>query len=94
MREQIEINQKELEHIKSIPSTLIVDVREKGEFADFNIGGLNVPAHELNENLEEMKSYTNIIVVCSNGTRSSIIARVLLKKLPQATIYHLEEGIF
>lgn len=94
MKEQIEINQSELKELKEEPSTLIVDIREKSEFFDFNIGGLNVPAHELNENINEMLLYKNIIVVCSNGTRSSIIARVLLKKLPDATIYHLQEGIF
>jgi hypothetical protein len=33
-------------------------------------------------------------VACSNGTRSSIVARLLTKKLPEKAIYHLEEGVF
>lgn len=94
MQNFTEISQNDLESILSKPNTILLDVREITEFADFNIGGINIPPHEITERLEELKSYETIIVACSNGTRSSIVARLLVKKLPEITILHLEEGIF
>lgn len=89
-----EITQKQLEEYTSKPSTVLLDVRETWEFNDFNIGGINIPPHEITDRLSEIENYENVIVACSNGTRSSIVARLLTKKLPETTIYHLEEGIF
>lgn len=89
-----EITQNDLEILLSKKKTILLDVREISEFADFNIGGINIPPHEVLERLEELKNYKTIIVACSNGTRSSIIARLLTKKLPNVKILHLEEGVF
>jgi len=89
-----EISQKDLEATLTKPKTLLLDVREVWEFADFNIGGINIPPHEITERLEELNNYDTIIVACSNGTRSSIVARLLTKKLPTKEILHLGEGIF
>jgi rhodanese-related sulfurtransferase len=94
MSDFTEITQNDLENLLSKPKTVLLDVREISEFADFNIGGINIPPHEITERLEELKSYETIIVACSNGTRSSIVARLLAKKLPENKILHLEEGIF
>lgn len=71
----------------------IVDVREKEEFDDFNIGGRNIPAHEINHFLPELQEEEKLVVICSNGLRSSIVARVLQKKLPTIPIYHLTNGL-
>ncbi len=90
----IEINQNGLAAVLNLPKTLLLDIRETGEFLDFNIGGKNIPPHEITNRISELIDFQHIIVACSNGTRSSIVARLLLKKLPDATIYHLEEGIF
>ncbi len=89
-----EITQQDLQKILTKPKTLLLDVREVWEFADFNIGGINIPPHEITERLEELSNYDTIIVACSNGTRSSIVARLLTKKLPAKEILHLEEGVF
>ena len=89
-----EISQNDLESMLSEPKTVLLDVREISEFADFNIGGINIPPHEITERLEELQKYEMIIVACSNGTRSYIIAQLLAKKLPNSKILHLEEGIF
>ncbi|MFN3852254.1 MAG: rhodanese-like domain-containing protein [Spirosomataceae bacterium] len=94
MTEYQSITQKELEELTNKQDTVVVDVQEKWEFADFNIGGINIPPHEITERLDELKSYENIVVVCTNGTRSAIVARLLSKKLPDKKIYHLEEGIY
>ena len=94
MQDFTEISQNDLKSILSNPKSILLDVREISEFADFNIGGINIPPHEVIERLEEMKNYQTIVVACSNGTRSSIVARLLRKKLPEKTILHLEEGVF
>lgn len=85
-----EITKEEL--VGFLPSE-IVDVREKEEYAAFNVGGRNIPAHELNYFVEELKKEAKIAVLCSNGMRSSIVARVLEKKLATVPIFHLTEGI-
>ena len=94
MQDFPEISQNDLKSILSNPKSILLDVREISEFADFNIGGINIPPHEVTERLDELKNYQTIVVACSNGTRSSIVARLLTKKLPEKTIMHLEEGVF
>src|ERR1700712_4757504 len=93
-KEFIVIPQAELAALLQIPKTVLLDVREVSEYQDFNIGGINIPPHEIPDKLQLLDAYENIIVACSNGTRSGIIARVLLKKLPNKRIYHLEEGVY
>jgi rhodanese-related sulfurtransferase len=88
------IEQNELEEVLKKPKTLLLDVREVSEFQDFNIGGMNIPPHEIPEKINELIAYKNIVVACSNGTRSEIVAKLLQKKLPKTQIYHLEEGVF
>lgn len=94
MQDFTEISQNDLKSTLSNPKSILLDVREISEFADFNIGGINIPPHEVTERLDELKNYQTIVVACSNGTRSSIVARLLTKKLPEKTIMHLEEGVF
>ncbi|KPM46982.1 rhodanese-like domain-containing protein [Jiulongibacter sediminis] len=95
MKEEItEIELSELEEFLKDPEAALVDVRESWEFRDFNIGGINVPAHLLNEHIHILEGYKKLVIACSNGTRSSILARVFKKKLPEAAIYHLSEGVF
>jgi rhodanese-related sulfurtransferase len=89
-----EISQNDLESILSDPRSILVDVRETTEFVDFNIGGINIVPHEITERLGEFLDYNTIVVACSNGTRSSMVARFLAKKLPEKIILHLKEGIF
>ncbi len=74
-------------------SFIAIDIREVVEFSDYNLGDKNIPAHEITDNIEFLKTFENIAVVCSNGTRSHIMARVIQKKIPSAQIYHLTEGI-
>lgn len=81
------------EQLKNFKDSQIVDVREKIEFYDYNIGGRNIPAHEINHFIAELEKETQLVVICSNGMRSSIVARVLSKKLPTIPIFHLTEGI-
>lgn len=91
MKQIIEI---ELFDIKKLKNFLVVDIREREEFLEKNIGGINIPAHEITNRIAEITTKENLVIVCSNGIRSSIMARVIHKKIPNANIYHLSEGIF
>lgn len=82
-----------LEKLKDFKDSEIVDVREREEFIEYNVGGRNIPAHELNHYMAELELEKKLLVLCSNGMRSSIMARVLQKKLPDTPIYHLSKGI-
>lgn len=76
------------------PDYLFLDVRERTEFAEFSIGGMNIPPHEVGDHLEELKKFQHIVVFCSNGLRSEMVLRWLAKKNPDAVYWHLEEGIW
>jgi adenylyltransferase/sulfurtransferase len=91
MKQIIEIELSDIEILKDI---LIVDIREREEFLEKNIGGINIPAHEITARIGEIETKENLVIVCSNGLRSSIMARVIHKKIPAANVYHLSEGIF
>ncbi len=94
MKTITEISKLTFEILNKKENFLTLDIREKEEFIDFNMGGLNVPSHELKSVYDKLEKQENIIVVCSNGMRSSIIARVLSSKLKNPEIFHLSEGIF
>jgi rhodanese-related sulfurtransferase len=88
------ISREDLPGLLENPKATILDIRETWEFVDFNIGGINIPPHEIPDRTDEIADYEQIILACSNGFRSGIVARMLTKKLPNAEILHLEEGIF
>ncbi len=50
----------------------VIDVREKWEYEEENIGAVNIPLHDLPKHLEEVKKYNNceIILHCRTGARS------------------------
>ncbi|MFT4733352.1 MAG: rhodanese-related sulfurtransferase [Algoriphagus sp.] len=89
-----EINQDQLAEVLESQHAILVDIREVIEFNDFNIGGINIPSHLLNENLEKLMEFDVLIIACSNGTISHIMQRVFMKKLPTKTILHLTGGIY
>ena len=89
-----EINQAEMKAIIDCVNVCLVDVREPIEYQEFNIGGINIPSHLVNEHLENLKSFDFLIIACSNGTISHILTRVFQKKLQHKVILHLKEGIY
>ncbi len=88
-----EITLDELPEWLSDKDCQLIDIRETEEFAEFNLGGINIPSHLINENVEKLSAYTTLIIACSNGTRSHILARVYRKKFPGKRILHLKDGI-
>lgn len=60
-------------------TTQLVDVREPWEFEEYNIGGINIPVHEIIYRKNEIDKNKPVILLCQSGKRSRTAA-VLLKK--------------
>ncbi|WP_020595536.1 rhodanese-like domain-containing protein [Spirosoma panaciterrae] len=90
-----DITLPELERIRMQPNTIVVDVRDEWEFDEFNIGGLNIPLPDIRQRKAELLPYDSIIVICTNGVRSRVAAKDLLRQpeLQHKLIYHLHGGI-
>ena len=73
----------------------MVDVRDAWEFDEFNIGGLNIPLGDIRARKAELTGAEPLLVICSNGIRSRIAAKDLLRQpeLGDKTVYHLKGGI-
>lgn len=85
----------EFRELKSVPGSIVVDVREKWEYEEFNEGGLNIPLSEIREKRPLIAPYDNILVVCTNGTRSRVAAMdyCRIPEWADKNIYHLEGGL-
>jgi rhodanese-related sulfurtransferase len=90
-----DISLVELEEMATHPDSIIVDVREPWEFEEFNVCGVNIPLADIRERRTELLPFQNIIVVCTNGTRSRVAAKDYCRaeSLLEKQIYHLEGGI-
>lgn len=81
--------------IRQQPGALVVDVRDDWEFDEFNLGGVNVPLADIRARRQELASYDPLIVLCTNGVRSRVAAKDLLRhpEFRDKTIYHVAGGI-
>ena len=70
----------------------LVDVREQGEYAVRNIGGMLIPLQELADNLHKLSKDTDIVVHCASGARSKRAVQ-LLKENGFARVYNLRNGL-
>ncbi len=84
-----------LETLRQQPGAVVVDVRDEWEYDEFNLGGLNLPLPDLRARRAELLSHDPILLLCSNGTRSRVAAKDLLRhpEFSQKTIYHLAGGL-
>ncbi len=90
-----DITLPDLEILRQQPSTAVVDVRDEWEFEEFNLGGLNIPLPDIRARKAELFPYQSLIVICTNGVRSRVAAKDLLRQpeLKSKTIYHLHGGL-
>lgn len=90
-----DIGLDEFETLREQPGTLVVDVRDAWEFDEFNLGGLNLPLPDIRARREELLPYDALIVLCSNGVRSRIALKDLLRSpaFEAKTLYHLRGGL-
>ena len=95
IRSYTDITSPDLEVLRQQPGTAVVDVRDEWEFDEFNIGGLNVPLPDLRARKAELLPFETLIVICTNGARSRVAAKDLLRQpeFQDKTIYHLHGGI-
>ncbi|MEE4198681.1 MAG: HesA/MoeB/ThiF family protein [Bacteroidales bacterium] len=81
---------KELKHNSGIE---IFDLRDLTDFGKFNIGGQNISAHELLNNIDLIPKNKKVIIICECGEQSSAIVEYLQEKHKFNNIYNLEGGI-
>lgn len=75
--------------------TVLIDVREKWEFEEFNEGGINIPLAEIRDKRTLVAPFQTIIVICTNGVRSKVAAMDYCR-IPEwldKTILHVKGGI-
>ena len=58
--------------LSSATPPILIDVREKSERDEFNIGGLHLPLGELMQRKNEIPIDCNLVVYCEKGIRSVI----------------------
>ena len=94
-RTYTDITLSELDTLRQQPNAAIVDVRDDWEFDEFNLGGLSIPLPDIRARKSELLPYDALIVICSNGVRSRVAAKDLLRQpeFQNKTIYHLHGGI-
>jgi rhodanese-related sulfurtransferase len=76
----MDISAKEmLERLELHESINILDVREPIEFHTWNIGGLNIPLGNLQQQLDDLEwdKDDEIVVVCRAGIRSATAKSIL-----------------
>lgn len=86
-----EISCDELKHHFS--EYLIVDVREKEEYALFNIGGINIPLSELENKLSQIPKEKPVVVHCQGGSRSRKAIQILKKNHGFRNLINLSNGL-
>ena len=90
-----DITLDEFRRLRLLPGSVVVDVREKWEFEEFNEGGINIPLSEIREKRPLLAPYDNLLVICTNGTRSRVAAMdyCRVEEWAGKTIYHLKGGL-
>ena len=72
---------------------VVVDVRTVSEYEEAHIGGaINIPVQELEERIDELLKYDDLLIYCRIGNRSSQAVKIL-KSNGYKKIYHMNEGI-
>lgn len=72
----------------------IIDVREINELPIIRSTKIiNIPLSILNERIEDLKQYNNILFVCKSGVRSKKAALLAKEKLTDLQIYSYKNGI-
>jgi adenylyltransferase/sulfurtransferase len=71
----------------------LLDVRTPEEHQAFNIGGLNIPLNELEDQLNSLSFSNPLVCYCASGKRSAIAARMIRKKHPAIDLFTLKSGV-
>ncbi|MFB2119540.1 ThiF family adenylyltransferase [Parapedobacter sp. 2B3] len=71
----------------------LIDVRNEHEHTAFNIGGMNIPLAELENQLPSINHAIPIVCYCATGKRSATAAALIKSRFPAATVYSLKNGM-
>jgi molybdopterin/thiamine biosynthesis adenylyltransferase/rhodanese-related sulfurtransferase len=71
----------------------LIDVREPWEHVNKNIGGINIPVHEMLNSINSIPLDKPILLYCEIGSRSEIGKQLLNNLIKNAKIYTLKNGI-
>jgi molybdopterin/thiamine biosynthesis adenylyltransferase/rhodanese-related sulfurtransferase len=77
---------------KTPEKVYLVDVREIYEFDDYNIGGINIPLHDLKDHIQELPQDKKLIFYCQTGQRSKIAVNIV-KPYFEGEIFSVKNGI-
>ena len=88
----------DLKHFKKYPDTYtIVDIRNKSEVANQKLfpQAINIPLHELRENIKAIPTIGPIIVHCAGGYRSAAGSSIILAELDtdDIAVYDLSDAV-
>ncbi|MBE9598324.1 HesA/MoeB/ThiF family protein [Pedobacter sp. MC2016-24] len=76
---EIQMTQLEAWNALNIPFQ-IVDIRERYEFEENNIGGISIPLYELSSQLDQLADQPKIVFCCTSGLRSRIAVNLIPQK--------------
>jgi len=89
-----EITQTELKSwIAENKEHQLIDVRERYEIAEYNIGGEPMPISELASHIEGIKTDIPVIIHCRSGVRSAQVLNHLKQQLGYENLINLKGGI-
>ena len=88
----------DLKQFKKYPDTYtIVDIRNKSEVANQKLfpQAINIPLHELRENIKAIPTISPIIVHCAGGYRSAAGSSIILAELDtdEIAVYDLSDAV-
>lgn len=90
-----DISFADFKKLKDQADSIVVDVRERWEFEEFNEGGVNIPLSEIRDKRSVLEPYHHVLVICTNGVRSRVAAMDYCR-VPEwldKNIYHVKGGI-
>jgi len=79
--------------LKSNDVIHVIDVRNKEEYAENNMGAENIPATIIYQNLEKLSDDETIVIHCKSGARSAAVIQLLQKNFDYENLYNLKGGI-
>lgn len=89
---EITIDQLNRWLIESSDDICLIDVREPYEFEGYNIGGINIPLHELAEHIDSFSMYKKLVFYCQSGQRSKMAIQ-LLRSLVTGEMYSVKNAL-
>ena len=64
---------EEFKDAMAVDGTVLIDVREEGEFAEGHLpGAINIPIRELPENLDKIPTDRPVLIYCASGWRAGL----------------------